>query len=308
MKVLLTGAGGFLGQAVVRALLSSEGTPLEVVAHIGPHGCSPPAVEGLHSSFCCDITDSETLSQHLVGVEVVIHLAGPPSVAASFKDPVSAVEAHVVGTATVLAASAAAGVRHLVYISSAEVYGQPLTAVVSESSPLRPRSPYGAAKVGSEALVRATTAEGRMTATVLRPFSVYGPRPVQPGVIGVIVRQLKNERVVLQKPDAVRDFCFVDDVANAIVCAALHGEPAPFSVFNVGGGSGTSIETVAKHLLHAIGRDSTPVEALGSEGDRPKAADIHSLVSDIASISSELGWQPQTAMAEGMKLILMESI
>src|SRR5437868_4683239 len=143
-RVIVTGAGGFIGPRVLKALLDGGAIVTALTGPPGKHGrqlCAP-----LLENVTADITDVAAVESIINRAEIVVHMAGPPSVALSFDDPAGFARTHVSGTATVLEASRKAGVRRFVYVSSAEVYGRPQTSVVSEDHPVAPRSPYGAAK------------------------------------------------------------------------------------------------------------------------------------------------------------------
>src|SRR5262249_12438978 len=145
LRVAVTGAAGMIGSAVTRSLL---GAGAEVRAHAGPGGTDASWLpDGIDVSFA-EITDGDAVATLGAGAEVVVHLAGPASVAESFADPDRHARDHVAGTATVLEACTAARVRRIVYISSAEIYGRPAANPVAEDAPAAPRSPYGAAKLG----------------------------------------------------------------------------------------------------------------------------------------------------------------
>ncbi len=276
MRVLVTGAGGFLGRAVVRALRDHA-----IRAHAGPPGAPGPADWAR--------ADVEAIGSLVSGVDAVVHLAGPPSVADSFARPVEHARAHVVGTAALVAALPA-GTR-LVYVSSAEVYGRPARNPVAEDAPLRPVSPYGAAKVGAEAVIGAAG----VSAVVLRPFCVYGPRGA--GVVGHVLRQLADpaaRAVELADLRPVRDFCHVDDVAAAIR-AAVEGEAR--GAFNVGSGRGVSIGALAEAAVRAAGRPLPIVE----RPERRRAADVMEMVADVGHIERALGWRARIGLEEGLR-------
>ncbi len=292
---LVTGAGGFIGSAVTR-LLSSRGVPVRAL--LGPPGAEvvqPPA--GI-ATVLGEIDDLPAVRSFLEGSETVVHLAGPPSVAASFREPIEYTRIHVVGTATVLEACRGSGVRRLVYVSSAELYGRPEHNPVGEDERPRPRSPYGVAKLAAEALVHALAPDLGIEAVVLRPFSVYGPGSPSRSLVGTLVDQaLRGEAVVLSDLRPVRDYCYVDDVAQAVVRACSRAIPRPVSVYNVGSGTGTSVAELARLALDAVGRD-LPIRS--GDPDRPSGSDIPSLVADVGRIERELGWQAETSLPDGL--------
>ena len=199
MKALVTGAGGFIGAAVLaRAPRAVD----ELRVHIGPAD-DPTRLPPDLARIRCDIADAETWAALARDVDVLIHLAGPASVADSFGDAPEFVRAHVLGTEAALRVALDAGIPRFVHASSAEVYGAPEANPVPESAPLRPRSPYGAAKVGAEALVGATNRTGGPDAIVLRPFSVYGPGMRRSSLFGTILDQVaRGGDVTLHDPSS----------------------------------------------------------------------------------------------------------
>ncbi len=148
----VTGAGGFLGASLVR-MLAGSGQPVRAL--MGPPGSvghpPPDGVEVCHA----EIDDARAMGELVDSAAAVIHLAGPPSVADSFQRPAEHARVHVTGTATILQACRNAGVGRIVYISSAEVYGQPQVESVDERHRLQARSPYAAAKIAAEHFIRA---------------------------------------------------------------------------------------------------------------------------------------------------------
>jgi nucleoside-diphosphate-sugar epimerase len=298
-SVLVTGAGGFLGSAVVEHLSRAGfrvrawlGGPLDSVRK------PTVPVETLQA----DIADEAAARQALKRIDVVVHLAGLPSVAASWEHPAEFARTHVVGTANLLQACVANGVRRMVAISSAEVYGQPDRNPVSEDSALKPRSPYGAVKLAAEHLVESFVVGRGLDAIVLRPFSIYGRGLSSASLLGTIFRQsLSGDRVVLNNLRPVRDYCHVDDLARAVVHAAettLTG----FHVFNIGTGIGTSVSDLAM-LAMRLANHVRPLEENRS-ASRPGASEIDELIASIGNAREFLGWRPEVALEDGLKQTL----
>jgi nucleoside-diphosphate-sugar epimerase len=298
MRVVVTGAGGMVGCAVTRAL---QARTADIRAHVGPAGADTAAVpRGVPASFA-EITDTAALRGLFDAADAVVHVAGPPSAAASFASPVAYANAHVVGTAAVLEACRSAGVSRLVLMSSAEVYGRPSQNPVSEDAATLPRSPYGAAKLGGEALVRAFCPPAGLAAAVLRPFSVYGPRSPQQSIVGRLLRSaLTDDVITLSSLRPVRDYVHVDDVGEA-AAAALRAVDVPngrVPVWNVASGVGTSVAELAGLVLAAAGRSARVEEAPAP--DRPPGADVTELVADISRAADDLGWVPAVRLAAGL--------
>lgn len=294
--VAVTGAGGFIGSAVVRALLA-EGA--QVRALVGPAGADvvrPP--RGVTAMFA-EITDADALRDLLAATGTVVHLAGPPSVAASFENPAEYARAHVVGTATLLEACRGAEVTRLVHVSSAEIYAQPSSNPVDEEHRVEPRSPYGAAKMGAEYMVRAMAPMLRLEAAVLRPFSVYGPGGPARSLVGSVVRQAvtgQSVRVADLRP--VRDYCFVEDVARAVVRSCHAPLPEPVRVYNVGSGRGVPVGEVVRIILDSTGAIGPVVADAGP--DRPASAAVTALVASTRRAAQELGWEATTSLSSGI--------
>jgi nucleoside-diphosphate-sugar epimerase len=294
-EVLVTGAGGFIGSAVVR-LLNERGASVRAV--LGPPGAPvvkpPSGVLALES----DIRDLPRLVEVLQGVSVVVHVAGPASVRQSFETPAEYAATHVVGTATLLEAARRAGVSRVVHMSSAEVYGRSERQPVSEDHPLAVRSPYAAAKAAAEQFVEAFVRSGGLTGIILRPFSIYGPGLSSQSLIGTILEQAsQGNGIWLSDLSPIRDYCYVGDLADAVVRACHH--QSDWAVVNIGSGIGTSVADLAESILRILGC-SMPVRETPHR-QRSKHADIPHLICDPRRALEVLGWRPETSLESGLE-------
>lgn len=294
--VFITGAGGFLGSALVRSL---EGSTASVRALLGPPGFAGAGAELGARTLCAEIDDLPALESLADGADIVIHLAGPPGVGASFDQAAHYARVHVAGTATVLEACRRTRVTRLVYISSAEVYGLPRTVPVAEDHPLEARSPYAAAKIGAERFVESFACAFGLDAVILRPFSIYGPGLSPASLIGTLLHQARShEEIVVADTRPVRDYCYLDDVIEAILRACSVELTGP-RIFNVGSGVGISVADLAALVLGLVDRDAIFQE--DPRRRRPGSADILRLVADTGRAARDLGWQATTPLAEGLR-------
>jgi nucleoside-diphosphate-sugar epimerase len=216
------------------------------------------------------------------------------------------VRAHVEGTATVLAAMAAASTgTHLLLASSAEAYAKPVTVPVGEDHPLRARSPYGVAKIAAEGLAEVAAATSGLRVTSLRLFSVYGSRSTPFSVVGrVLEAAQRRSPITVTNPTPVRDFVYVGDVAAAFAAAARHPPADGRAVaYNVGTGIGTFIGDMAAVVAELSGAGPVVTDGVA---DRPSAVDVAALVADVERIGVALGWRATTPLREGLERCLRE--
>ncbi|MER8581102.1 NAD-dependent epimerase/dehydratase family protein [Mesorhizobium sp. M1423] len=282
----ITGANGFIGRAVLRRIGENP-----CVGHVGP-------IEG--EAGAIDICDQPALEALFSGIDTIVHLAGPSSVAASFDAPAAFARAHVLGTATLLAAAERIGVQHFVYVSSAEVYGRVDPAYVSESAPLLPLSPYGAAKAAAEQLVSGAVRRGALrSAVIVRPFSVYGPGMGANGLVGRLaaLAYLRQPMRVFSA-DTTRDYVHVDDLARGLLMAAARDEPGALTL-NLASGTGTDVAALAATFARISGGPDTLI--VEEQGDRSRALDIAHLVADVSLARETLGWRAEIALADGVR-------
>lgn len=302
MRIAVTGGGGFIGRHTVSAFAESAES---VVALTGAGDCLPKWPSNVVSAEI-DVRDPHSIAPHLEGVNVVLHLAGPPMVRDSFVHPIRYSDIHTGGTTNVLQAAVACGAERFVYLSSAEVYGQPLRNPVDEDHPLLARSPYGAAKIGAERMVEAFTHFTDLSAFILRPFSIYGPGQNMNSLLGTIIRQLNaGQEVELADLRPVRDYLFISDLVDALQASCIISSTG-CTTLNLGSGSGTSVEHFASITAAAMGVAATVRQAASS--DRPEKAGILELVSDIRRARKTLGWSPRTQLLDGLSATVTSEV
>ena len=301
MSVLVTGGAGYIGSHVVR-LLQQRGQDVVVVDDLS--NGSPDRVGGapvVELDLAVDAAPgvlADAMREH--GVTAVVHFAARKQVGESVAKPAWYWKQNVGGTANVLEAMETAGVRELVFSSSAATYGAPDVDLVREDGPAEPINPYGQTKLVGEWMTRAAGVAWGLRAANLRYFNVagagwpdLGDRAVMNLIPMVFDRLERGEAPAIfgddyPTPDGtcIRDYVHVLDLAKAHLVAldALARDERPHDVFNVGTGTGASVREVIDAVRAASGRDVEPVVHARRAGDPPK------LVADVSRIRETLGW------------------
>ena len=294
MRVLVTGGAGFIGSHVVRVLLAA-GHRVTVVDNLstGRRGLIPADAVFVRG----DLKQEGRLVEWLAGHEVVVHLAALVPVPLSVQRPVEFTENNVVNTVRLLEAMRRAGVRGIVFSSSATVYGEPQRLPLREDDPLGTQSnPYGASKVAAEAFIAAYSRLYGLDATILRYFNPYGPNELcepETHVIPNIVRAAlqRTPIPVYWQGEQVRDFIYVEDLARAH--AAVLGQKG-LNYFNVGSELGTKVKEVLQIVTDIVGY---PLR-IDDCGER--AGDLPAYYATAEKLRRATGWQATVGLEEGL--------
>jgi UDP-glucose 4-epimerase len=283
MRVLVTGASGYIGSAVVRALAGNGHEPVALVYH--------KAVRADVEARQGDLLSVPLLASALNGVDAVCHLAGLTSGRESFERPVEYFRVNVSGTLALLDAMADTSVRQLVFASTAAIYGTPDRQPMNEDLPDNPPHPYAASKAAAEAAITWQARTGALGATVLRIFNAAGgndpdPWRLLPRVLAVAAGRTEQLEVN-GDGSAVRDYLHVADAADAFAAAVEHNaELGTCRRYNIGSGVGTSVMDIVA-AAERITDQHVPVF------HRQAVLEPAALVSDPARALADLGWKPR---------------
>lgn len=286
MRVLVTGAAGFVGYAVA-ALLTEQGHEVIGLTR-SDSSVLPPSVHRVNA----DLTHSQALPD-LSGFDGVCHLAGRTRVRESREDPIGYWHTNVGGALRLLRALAVSPPTRLVLASTCSVYGERIRQPINETAPLRPGSPYGTSKLAADLAAADLAATGVIGAISLRAFNIAGALAghVDQDQTRLIPRLLsvqtgrEPEMVVNGDGSAVRDFVHVADMATAFVLALHACEPGTWRTYNVGSGRASTVRDVIETVEAVTGQ-------LVPRRHTPAVSEPHTLLADSALIRSELGWQP----------------
>jgi UDP-glucose 4-epimerase len=290
MRILVTGGAGFIGSNLVDALLE-DGHDVSVVDDLstGRRENLAPGAE-LHVA---DIADAGIMQALLAAVqpEAVLHLAAQMDVRRSVADPAFDARVNVAGTAGLLEASRAAGVRRLVFASTGgALYGEADTIPTPEDAPLAPLAPYGTAKAAAETYLALYERLYGLSTLSLRLGNVFGPRQDPAGEAGVIAifcsAASQGQPVkAFGGGSQTRDFIYVGDVVAAFLAALESDARGSLNI-------GTGIETSVVELAEALGIEAQPAPARIGEVERSCL--------DPAQAASVLGWRAETGLRDGL--------
>lgn len=287
MKVAVTGGAGFIGRTLV-----------PVLAGAGHHVVSVDNLRrGKPMSQPClrveeqvgDIRDLATCHTAFSGCDVVVHLAAQANVISTESDPDYAFETNVLGTWNVARAAAMAGVGHLIFASSREVYGDAEHLPADECTPFRPHNLYGASKVAGEVLLTTQAASG-VPVSVLRLANVIGPGDADRVVPNWLNAARRGEPLVLYGGLQELDLVPVTFVAD-VVLRLMRGGPVA-GALNVGSGTGTRLPDLANHILY-ITASASPVEIRP-----PRGPEVTRFRADVTRLRSWLGADPPASPLE----------
>jgi UDP-glucose 4-epimerase len=295
MRVLVTGATGFVGRAVVRQLTKAGHSVVGFARTSTPCSCE------LRTG---DILDLAALKQVVEGADAVCHLAALTLVRESFEEPVRYFRVNVAGTLNLLDAMNAEAQRcgrplRLVFASTGAVYGAPERQPITEAQEPAPGNPYGASKLAAETAIGYQAALGAISAVTLRTFNVAGAVDGHgdPDTSRIIPKTLlvaagQADRLnVNGDGSAIREYTHVCDLARAYAAALDVADPAGHRVYNVGSGVGVSIREIIEITERITGR---PVPVRWG----PPAHEPPELRGDSSRINTELGWHPTRSSLE----------
>lgn len=304
-KVLVTGAGGFVGSHLVERLLLS-GAKVRAFVHYNSRGSwghldrSPIALDhdGLEV-VAGDIRDPFMMRSAVADCDVVFHLAALIAIPFSYIAPQSYVETNITGTLNVLEACRSCGVSKMVHTSTSETYGTARYVPIDEAHPLQGQSPYAATKIAADKLAESYFCSFDLPVATIRPFNTFGPRQSARAVIPTIISQILAGRksIALGSLSPVRDFTYVKDTVEGFIAVAK----APASVgqvVNVGSGAGVTIGALVAMIQQHLG---TSVEIVEDQARvRPGNSEVMNLICGNAKAADLTGWRPRYDLPTGL--------
>ena len=303
-KVLVTGAGGFIGSHLVEKLVTLGSNVKAFVRYNSRNDYGlieelPMHIQNEIEVVTGNLRDSDSVKYAVKGVDVVFHLGAVISIPYSYISPDNTVATNVIGTLNVLNAVKEYKVEKMVHTSSSEVYGTAQYVPIDEKHPLQAQSPYAASKIGADKLVESYYLSYNLPVTTVRPFNTYGPRQSSRAVIPTIITQaLTKNKILLGATHPTRDFSYVEDTVSAFIAAA-ESPKSVGEVINFGSGEEITIGDLANKIISLVGKD---VEVICEEKRiRPKKSEVERLLADATKAKELLGWAPKVSLTEGLQ-------
>lgn len=296
MKCLVTGGAGFIGSNLALHLLASGHEVTVLDSLVSGFEKNLQALNGARV-LRGDVRDAETVACAVAEVETVFHLAASVGNTRSIDFPLLDSEVNVLGTLQILEASRRAGVRKVVFSSSAAIFGELKTLPIREDHPVEPDSPYGASKLGAEKLCLSYAKLHELEVVCLRYFNVYGVNQrydAYGNVIPIFAHRILHglPLTIFGDGQQTRDFVNVKDVAQANVKAAL--AQGVSGAFNIASGSRVSINCLADLMFEAAGR-SVP-----KEFGPPRPGDVRHSLADVSAANRAFGYSPSVSLQDGL--------
>jgi NAD dependent epimerase/dehydratase len=303
-RVLVTGAGGFIGSHLVEALVS-EGAHVRALVHYNSRNDRGHLeqvradVAGEVEVVAGEIQDPFSVAGAVAGCEIVFHLAALIGIPYSYQAPKSYVDTNILGSLNVFEAARRHGVYRVLQTSTSETYGTAQYTPIDERHPLQGQSPYSASKIGADKIAESYCRSMGLGVTTLRPFNTYGPRQSLRAVIPTIIAQaLHGDIVKLGSLEPIRDFTFVTDTARAFIAVAT-ADGVVGETLNAGSGQGITIGELARLILRLTDSEAELVH--DEQRVRPESSEVFELLCDAGRLRELTGWRPTVSLDAGLE-------
>jgi NAD dependent epimerase/dehydratase len=303
-KVLVTGAGGFIGSHLAELLLEKGAVVRAFVKYngrgdLGMISDLPKQTQDSLEIISGDITDPFFVRKAVQGCDCVFHLAALIGIPYSYIAPSDYVRVNVYGTVNILQACRDERTPRLVHTSTSEVYGTAQYVPIDEKHPLQGQSPYSASKIAADKMAESYYRSFDLPVVIVRPFNTFGPRQSARAFIPTVITQaLTHDKIKIGSQEPVRDMTFVKDTAAGFITVGLCDKVIG-QVVNLGAGKGEAIGTLVRTILNILGKKDMPIEKEQTRV-RPAKSEVMHLISDNTIAREVCGWTPKYTFEAGL--------
>ncbi len=301
-KVLVTGAGGFIGSHLTEHLLEAGANVRSLVHYnaLGSRGWLDNSPVQEHIEIIAgDVRDRDSMRQAIKDREIIFHLAALIAIPYSYHAPGSYIHTNIEGTLNILQAARDADIERVIHTSTSEVYGTAQYVPIDESHPLQGQSPYSASKIGADKIAEAFHLSFDLPVVTVRPFNTFGPRQSARAVIPTIITQcLTGQNIRLGNLSPTRDLNYVANTVDGFLSAASTPE-AVGKTINLGSGREISIGDLAQLITKLIGGSITIKS--DDQRIRPEKSEVERLLADNSLARKLLNWEPSISLEDGLR-------
>jgi NAD dependent epimerase/dehydratase len=304
MKILVTGADGFIGSHLTEALVRAGHDVKAFVLYNSFNSwgwldkCADD-IKGKFEVFSGDVRDTNGVREAVKGCDAVIHLAALIAIPYSYHSPETYIDTNIKGTLNILQAAREFNIHRLIHTSTSEVYGTAKFVPITEEHPLQGQSPYSASKIGADQLANSFFTSFDLPVVTVRPFNTYGPRQSARAVIPTIITQIANgtNEIKLGAISPTRDFNYIKDTVDGFI-AALDSKNGLGEVINLGSNYEVSIGETAEIIAEVMNAEIKIIN--DKQRLRPKESEVERLWADNSKAKELFGWEPKYANKEGL--------
>lgn len=303
MRILVTGADGFIGSHLTELLLEKGFTVRALSQYnsfnywgwledINPSSKLEVVTGDIRDPFFC-----ETISKD---VDIIFHLAALIAIPFSYKAPQSYVETNITGTLNICNAALNNSVKRVLVTSTSEVYGTAQYVPIDEKHPKQPQSPYSASKIGADAMALSFYNSFKLPVTIVRPFNTYGPRQSARAIIPTIITQIASgvKEIKLGDVRPTRDFNYVKDTCSGFLAIANEQKTIGKEI-NIASNYEISMAETLNIIKEIMNSDVNFIT--DEQRIRPENSEVFRLWGDNTLIRELTGWQPKYNIREGLK-------
>ncbi|MBN2788875.1 MAG: SDR family NAD(P)-dependent oxidoreductase [Candidatus Delongbacteria bacterium] len=302
-KILVTGAGGFIGSHLVE-LLVAKGFDVKAFVHYNSksdHGwLETSKVKNDIEIYSGDVRDYDSVEKSVEGCDTVFHLAALIGIPYSYTSPMAYIKTNVEGTYNILQSSRKHNISKVMVTSTSETYGTAQYVPIDEKHPLVGQSPYSASKIGADQLAVSYYRSFDTPVKIIRPFNTFGPRQSARAIIPTVISQILSgiTDIKLGNLSPTRDLTFVKDTVNGFLEIAL-ADNLFGEVTNIGMNTEISIGELVKKIAKLMDTDIS----VTTENDRvrPDNSEVERLYCANKKIVDNTSWKPQYNLEEGLK-------
>lgn len=302
-KVLVTGAGGFIGSHLCEGL-AEKGYPVRALVRYNSQNLwgwleSSP-YKGDIEVVAGDIRDRDSIRGAVKGVRSILHLSALIGIPYSYQAPDAYIDTNIKGTLNILQVAREVAIEKIVHTSTSEVYGTAQFVPITEEHPIRPQSPYAATKAAADFLAMSFYYAFNLPVAVIRPFNNYGPRQSARAIVPTIITQILagKKKIKLGALSPTRGFIYVKDTVEGFI-KILESKEAIGEVINIGTDQEISIRDLVSFIAKIMGVQIEIETA--EERKRPPESEVERLLADTKKAKRILSWQATYTLEDGLR-------